>query len=75
VTGVVAIGQTVIDATGNVLPGTVILSGSGTTWTVSISQTVGSEAMQGAVATATSVQVQINQAPVVDAVDIQVTLT
>jgi hypothetical protein len=58
-----------------VLPGTVILSGSGTTWTVSISQTVGSEAMQGAVATATSVQVQINQAPVVDAVDIQVTLT
>jgi hypothetical protein len=75
VTGVVAIGQTVIDATGNVLPGTVILSGSGTTWTVSISQTVGSEAMQGAGAPATSVQVQINQAPVVDAVDIQVTLT
>lgn len=43
--GAVAAGQAVFDRTGNVTPGTTIISGSGTTWTISPSQTVASESM------------------------------
>src|ERR1700679_4105383 len=41
----IAIGQTVQDAAGLVTPGTTITAGSGTSWTVTPSQTVASETM------------------------------
>jgi hypothetical protein len=49
ITGVIAIGQTLYGA--GVTAGTTITAGSGTAWTVSPSQTVGSEAMGSASAT------------------------
>lgn len=73
VTGTVAIGQTVQDAAGVVAPGTTILSGSGSTWTVGISQTVTSRAMTGSVAASNSVVVKINQQPELAAQNIKVT--
>lgn len=75
VTGAVAIGQTVMDAAGAVLPGTVITAGSGTTWTVSITQTVGSTTMTGSLADLDSVVVNANQEPTINANNIIVTLT
>lgn len=74
VTGTIAIGQTVSDAGGNVLPGTTILSGSGTSWVVSVTQTVASEAMTGSLANQNSVVVNINQVPTINANNIAVTL-
>jgi hypothetical protein len=74
-TGTIAIGQTVVDASGNVLPGTVIQSGSGTAWVVNLTQTVSSEQMFGVKPTANSVTVNINQVPTVNAGNIVVTLT
>lgn len=73
VTGVIAIGQTVVDANNNVLPGTTIVSGAGTSWVVSISQTVASEAMKTAKPTATNVGVNIDQEPTISANNIVVT--
>jgi hypothetical protein len=59
--GIIGVGQQV---TGNgVIPGTTILSGSGTTWTVSNVQTVGSGTMQGVVATADEILIGIDQSP------------
>jgi hypothetical protein len=75
VTGVIAIGQTVVDAAGNVLPGTVITAGSGTSWTVSRTQTVSSEAMVAAKPTLDSIFNNINQVPTISANNIAVTLT
>lgn len=75
VTGTIAIGQTLTDATGNLIPGTTITAGSGTSWTVSQSQTVTSEAMHSAVANLFSIGVNIDQVPTVVAPDIAVTLT
>lgn len=43
--GGVAVGQSIVDDALKVAPGTTIVSGSGTTWTVSISQNVPNEAM------------------------------
>ncbi len=61
VTGTVAIGQLLV---GNgITPGTIIQSGSGTSWVVNNSQTVASEAMTG-VTLSTSVTYNINQVPV-----------
>ncbi len=74
VTGTVAIGQTVLDSTGNVAPGTKITAGSGTTWTVNITQTVASEAMKSALANQNSVTAQIDQVPTVSALNVTVTL-
>lgn len=71
--GIVA-GQTVLDAAGNVLPGTKIVSGSGTSWVVSISQTVTSETMSVALANGNNVIVNINQSPTISANNIAVTL-
>jgi hypothetical protein len=71
--GIVA-GQTVLDAAGNVLPGTTIVSGSGTSWVVSISQTVASESMAVALANGNNVIVNINQSPTISANNIAVTL-
>lgn len=74
-TGTIAIGQSVVDASGHVLPGTIILSGSGTSWVVNLTQTVLSEQMFGVKPTANSVIVNINQVPTVNANNIVVTLT
>ena len=73
--GAVAIGQTLFDAAGHLIEGTTILSGSGTTWTVSASQTVTSETMLGVVANLNDLQVQGNQVPTTAAPLITVTLT
>jgi hypothetical protein len=72
--GVIAIGQTLIDSTGNLIEGTTIISGSGSSWVVSNSQTVGSETMTGATASSTSVSVNINQEPTINANNIAVTI-
>jgi hypothetical protein len=72
-TGTIAIGQTVTDSTGNVAPGTTILSGSGSSWVVSVSQTVASEAMFGVLSNQNSVTVGIAQVPTLAAADIVVT--
>jgi hypothetical protein len=72
VTGTIAIGQAVVGA--GVADGTYITAGSGTSWTVNISQTVGSESMKSIAPALTSVSVNINQIPVVTAADIVVNL-
>jgi hypothetical protein len=72
--GSLAIGQTLVDATGNLLPGTTISAGSGTTWTVSNSQTVTSETMYGVLANQFDTAVNINQYPTVNPLNIVVTL-
>lgn len=73
VTGTIAIGQVLAGA--GVAPGTTITAGSGTSWTVSTSQTVTSEAMQTVSADLFDIGVDIDQEPVVSAPDIVVTLT
>lgn len=75
VTGTIAIGQFVTDTTGNILAGTQITGGSGTTWTVNQSQTVSSEAMKSVSANSNTVSVNINQIPVTGAPDIAVTVS
>jgi hypothetical protein len=72
--GALAIGQTLVDATGNLLPNTTITAGSGTSWTVSNSQTVTSETMYGLLASQFDTTVNINQYPVVNPLNITVTL-
>jgi hypothetical protein len=62
--GALAIGQFITDTTRLIASGTQILSGSGSTWTVSLSQTVASEAMVGAVANQNDITMNINQEPV-----------
>jgi len=78
--GTLAIGQALFDATGDLAPGTTITalgtgSGGTGTYTVSVGQTVGSEAMQSALADAFDVAVNIDQVPTVSAADIVVTLS
>jgi hypothetical protein len=78
-TGTLAVGQTISGTNDDVANGTRIVSlGSGSggtgTYNVSISQTVGSEAMLAAVAGDTEVIVDIDQAPALDANNIVVTL-
>ena len=75
VTGTIAIGQTVFGAAGDVLAGTMITAGSGTSWTVNQSQTVSSEAMTSGVANAFDVAVNIDQVPTVTAANISVTVS
>ncbi|NTG07269.1 baseplate J/gp47 family protein [Rhizobium rhizogenes] len=77
--GVLAVGQTISDVTGNLIVGTQITAlGSGTggtgTYTVTNSQTVGSETMQSAVANLFEISVRIDQVPTVSANNIIVTL-
>lgn len=78
--GTLAIGQTLLDTSGNLIEGTTITAlGSGTggtgTYVVSSVQNVGLENMMSAVADAFDVTVNIDQVPTVVAADIQVTLT
>lgn len=72
--GTIAIGQTLVDATGAILPGTTITAGSGSSWTVSNSQTVSSEAMNGVVPALNDLSVNINQVPEISSANIVVTL-
>ncbi len=62
--GALAIGQWVVDGTGAITPGTRIVSGSGSSWQVSNSQTVGVEAMYGVAANINIVGINLNQIPV-----------
>lgn len=71
--GALAIGQMLQDTTGVLMPGTLITAGSGTSWTVSVSQTVASESMT-ATAIGDSVQMNIDQAPTVSATNIVLVL-
>jgi len=78
--GTLAVGQTISDVTGNLIVGTTITalgtgSGGTGTYTVSVSQTVGSESMQSAVANLFEIGVRINQVPTVSANNIVVTLS
>lgn len=72
--GTIAVGQTLVDAAGLILPGTTIVSGGGTSWQVSNSQTVAIEAMATAKPTLVSTFTNINQVPTVSANSISVTL-
>ncbi|ASW06314.1 baseplate J/gp47 family protein [Rhizobium sp. 11515TR] len=77
--GTLAVGQTISDGTGNLIVGTKITalgtgSGGTGTYTVSVSQTVGSESMQSAIANLFEIGVRINQVPTVSANNIVVTL-
>lgn len=74
-TGTFAIGQTLVDAAGAILPGTTIVSGTSPTWTVSLSQTVGSTRIYGCLADQNDVTAHIDQSPNLDAANIVVTVT
>lgn len=71
--GAIAVGQLLQDVSGHLLPGTVVVSGSGSTWTISPSQTVGSEVMTSTTLV-NDLTVNINQAPAVSAANIQMVL-
>lgn len=79
--GTVASGQTLFDATGNVIPGTTITGfltgtpGGIGTYSVSATQTVGSEAMTGVVASLFAIIPHLNQIPTTSASLITVTLS
>ena len=72
--GTIAIGQTITDLSGNILPGTTITGGSGSSWTISPTQTVGSETIYGVTATSNDTSVNINHEPVFYAANIALTL-
>lgn len=77
--GSIALGQTLDDASGQVVEGTQILAfGTGTggtgTYTVSSNQTVAQEPMFGIVPTLYRASVRIDQIPTTDAVSISVAL-
>jgi hypothetical protein len=71
--GAVAAGQLLQDTSGNLAPGTTVVSGSGSTWTVTPSQTVSSEAMT-ATALVNDITVNISQAPAISAGNIYLVL-
>jgi hypothetical protein len=79
--GTLAVGQTISDAAGVILAGTrITLQNSGTpggvgVYTVLHSQTVTSRTITSAVAASSSVQVNVNQAPTIDADNIVVSTT
>lgn len=74
-TGAFAIGQTLVDATGNISPGTVIMSGVSPNWVVNNSQTVTSEIIYGVLADQNDVTAQIDQSPTISAANIVITVT
>jgi hypothetical protein len=61
--GTVAIGQFLSDSTGDIIPGTAITGGSGSSWTVNNSQTVTSETITCAAPNQTDVLILANQVP------------
>jgi hypothetical protein len=72
--GVIAVGQTIVDAAGDILANTVIISGAGSSWIVSRGQTVGSTTIQSILADANTVASNIDQVPTVSADNIAVVL-
>lgn len=78
--GTLAVGQTLGDDTGNIAPGTRIVSqtsgtpGGAGVYVVTVSQTVGSETIKAAVATRTSLVDNIDQVPTISASNVLVTL-
>jgi hypothetical protein len=72
--GALAIGQFLTDTTGAILPGTQILSGGGSVWSVNMTQTVASEAMFGVAANQNDVTMNINQEPTFAAANVTLTL-
>jgi len=73
--GALAVGQTIDDSTGHILPGTKITAGAGNVWQVSKAQNVAAETVYGVSPIGTSVAVNINQVPTVSADNIAVTVT
>lgn len=73
--GAVAIGQTLSDAAGSIPAGTIILSGSGSTWTINKTLTISSRTIKCAKATLTAIDVNADQVPTINADNIAVTLT
>ncbi|CCE07327.1 conserved hypothetical protein [Bradyrhizobium sp. STM 3843] len=73
--GALAVGQTLDDASGIILPGTKITAGAGNVWQVSKAQNVAAETIYGVVPIGTSVGVNINQVPTISADNIAVTVT
>lgn len=71
-TGTIAIGQFVFGA--NIAPGTIITAGSGTSWTINLTQTITSEAMTGVAADADDVALQINWLPTLQNANINLIL-
>lgn len=76
VTGTIAIGQFVyaIGGVNTVASGTIIVSGSGTSWQVSVNQTVTSVSMFAVAAAYNDTTMQINQIPTLANADVNVTL-
>ena len=70
--GSIAIGQTVIGP--GVLGGTQVVSGSGSTWTLTNGQTIASETMVTVMPALNDLAVQINQVPTLDVNDIWLVL-
>ena len=73
--GALAVGQTLDDASGLIVPGTVITAGAGNVWQISKAQNVAAETIFGVAATGTSVAVNINQVPTISADNISVRVT
>jgi Baseplate J-like protein len=73
--GVLAVGQSLDDAGGQILPGTVITAGAGNVWQVSKVQNIAAETIFGVAATGTSVTVNINQVPTISADNISIKVT
>jgi hypothetical protein len=74
-TGVIAIGQTISDVAGAIPAGTIITAGSGSSWTINKSLTVPSRTMKGVTPTLTTVSVNADQVPTINADNIAVTTT
>ena len=72
--GTIAIGQTLIDVSGSIAPNTTITAGSGSSWTVSPTQSVSSETMWGILVNQSSLTVNANDLPEVLAANIVVTI-
>jgi baseplate J-like protein len=72
VTGTIAIGQFLYGA--GVMSGSVITSGSGTSWVVAGGQTLSSEAMETVAANNNDLTLNINQVPTLASADITLTL-
>lgn len=73
--GTIAIGQVIGDDTGNIPPGTTIVSGSGSSWVISTSLTVASESMWSVAVVNNSTQVQANQEPILQLANVLVSVS
>ena len=74
-TGTIAIGQTISDVAGDIPAGTKITAGSGSSWTINKPLTISSRTMIGVTPTLTSVSVNADQVPTINADNIAVSTT